>query len=706
MPNVVFDAERVREHVTLLHDLAARVGSGKLVAVGFAESVNGGPQLKEIKHFAIGDAENMALWIERLARQPGWNVYVSLSVFQPDLPAWSKGSEVNVVAVLGLVMDFDDAQAADYNERLPMPPDMVLETSEGRFQCMYLFDAPVSPEEAKQIANAITEESGADACSKDIAHIWRVPGTLNWPTARKRAQGRKLEPQLVQMREEPEGNRTPPALLPHGAPIHVGYVQPNGPEPATEMAAHANAGSLLERLRSQSRTRFIAEKLDYSPPEGQRSGHIYNVVGLLKGEGLPQQDAVVLLRSSPAGDKYASRPLDDLAREVERCWGRTNDGAEPFKPGALDGFLSAPLDGYRLLSRSDLANLPKAEYLVQGIVPKRGLVGIAGQPSTYKSFLALDLLGCIASGVRFHGVSVQQGHAVYIAAEGMGGLHKRVCAWEMHHGQKVPDERFAIIPDVVLLNLPDCLTKLIATLQARVEQYGSIDFILLDTLSRTFSGDENSPELAGYVRAIDQLREAFGAAVGVVHHTPKDSSEKSGAQFFRGHSSFFGAMDVGLSMRRRGAQVEFCPSEKEPKDDEPLPNMLLRAQQVDLTGILPPKEDGTSPTSLVLVPCDAMPSSAEGAGGEVPKVEAARNFIINCLRGGAMAQADLWAAFDPEKQEKTRKQIGRAVDKLRQDGDVAFGLDGKLVLNGYGPLAETVADTCPDTSGQSFECTP
>ena len=51
-----------------------------------------------------------------------------------------KGTEADIVGVLGLVGDFDDADAANYASRLPVTAPYVLETSPGRFQTFLPFD--------------------------------------------------------------------------------------------------------------------------------------------------------------------------------------------------------------------------------------------------------------------------------------------------------------------------------------------------------------------------------------------------------------------------------------------------------------------------------------------------------------------------------------------------------------------------------------
>jgi hypothetical protein len=91
-------------------------------------------------------------------------------------------------------------------------------------------------------------------------------------------------------------------------------------------------------------------------------------------------------------------------------------------------------------SRSGLANLPKGEPLIDGVLHQREYHVLCGRDSTYKSFLALDWALSIATGTPWNGREVSSGMVLYIAGEGVGGLDDRITAWESHHEVAVPEE--------------------------------------------------------------------------------------------------------------------------------------------------------------------------------------------------------------------------------------------------------------------------
>lgn len=200
-PDHTPDRRALTEHVEMLHTLAAPLADhGKLILATYGNDPATGLDIPpKVEHFAIGDAAGMVAAIERLGREPHRNVYIPLTVMRGDLLSTKKGGEDDVIGVLGVVGDFDDADAANYPARLPMAPNYVMETSAGRFQAVYLFDEPQPLTEAKAIGQALQRAAKCDFGTKDMCHVWRVAGTLNYPNAKKVKEGRSPAPQVVRV---------------------------------------------------------------------------------------------------------------------------------------------------------------------------------------------------------------------------------------------------------------------------------------------------------------------------------------------------------------------------------------------------------------------------------------------------------------------------------------------------------------------------
>lgn len=95
---------------------------------------------------------------------------------------------------------------------------------------------------------------------------------------------------------------------------------------------------------------------------------------------------------------------------------------------------------FKLVSSIELtSNQTPTSWLVKDLITASSLGLIFGLSGSGKSFLALDIAFCIATGIDFHGYKVTQGSVVYIAGEGYAGLKKRIKALELKYGIKAPN---------------------------------------------------------------------------------------------------------------------------------------------------------------------------------------------------------------------------------------------------------------------------
>ena len=168
---------------------------GNFVIASFGQNPHTGEDLPSVvSNFPPDQITQIEEFIVKNSKQKDRNVYMPLCLMRPDLPKGKKGGEKDIVAVFGLVADFDDERAHDWKSRIPCSPSYVLETSPGRFQVGFLFDKPLSPSEAKPLAVALKKYCNCDHGTADISHVWRIPGTLNWPNKTKLDAGRSPEP--------------------------------------------------------------------------------------------------------------------------------------------------------------------------------------------------------------------------------------------------------------------------------------------------------------------------------------------------------------------------------------------------------------------------------------------------------------------------------------------------------------------------------
>lgn len=228
-----------------------------------------------------------------------------------------------------------------------------------------------------------------------------------------------------------------------------------------------------------------------------------------------------------------SRRTEDFVRDAT-AKRRAADEVARQERAAL--FAAADTDGDGLdgiLSSMDLDNLEEAEPLIEGFLVKESLVRIYGPPKSYKSFVMLDMAGCVGGGIPWAGNRAVQSKVLYVVAEGVRGIKRRVRAWESQNGRVMTGVHF--YPRAVQLGERKDVSTLI-----RTAKRGAYEFIILDTQARCTVGlEENSAsEMGVVVAALDVLKEVTGACVALVHH-----SGASGGRA-RGSTAILGALDA------------------------------------------------------------------------------------------------------------------------------------------------------------------
>ncbi len=161
-------------------------------------------------------------------------------------------------------------------------------------------------------------------------------------------------------------------------------------------------------------------------------------------------------------------------------------------------------------------------------------------PKAGKSFLALDFALCVATGEPFMLRPTMQGVALYVAAEGVGGLGPRVAAWINYHGGTLDIEDAYFMTTAVNLLDRQSVDGLLDT----ISDYQPVT-VIFDTLARcTVGADENSAKDMGLiVENLDRVRDHSAGHVMVVHHAGKDVTRG-----MRGSSALLGAVDTVIAI--------------------------------------------------------------------------------------------------------------------------------------------------------------
>ena len=195
----------------MLHTLAKGAGVEGIIAFTRIDANN----KTHTERFAIGDVDHMTDAIIGWSSHPDLNIYASYAIFRKDLPPGAAGGEADVCGVLALVGDLDSdmGKKAVGLDGLPLQPPYVVETSANNFHAVFPLGRALSLSDAKPIAVALSNAIGGDSGTKDVSHLWRIPGTLNWPSAKKLGRGRPKTPQLVTIKSAWTGETVEPETL-------------------------------------------------------------------------------------------------------------------------------------------------------------------------------------------------------------------------------------------------------------------------------------------------------------------------------------------------------------------------------------------------------------------------------------------------------------------------------------------------------------
>jgi hypothetical protein len=285
-----------------------------------------------------------------------------------------------------------------------------------------------------------------------------------------------------------------------------------------------------------------------------------------------------------------------------------------------------------LVTTAGLDDIPEPVPVVDGVLYQDSLAWLYGKPGSGKSFVALDWAGCVANGMHWQHREVTRGPVLYLVAEGVSGIKRRVRAWEAAFNQPMDNVTFLPVA-VQLLHGTDLSALLLLVAEMKPS------LVVVDTQARvTVGADENSNgEMGKVVAAADKIRDACHGCVLMVHHSGKNGLD------LRGASAFEGAATSIVKVTKDGEYVE-VHSDKQ-KDVEDFDTIFLR---------MVPEGD-----SVVLVARSSTPDAEETSGNEQK--------ILHAMRE-SFAETTASAAQLTDVADVPRASVYRALTALASRG--------------------------------------
>lgn len=184
----------------------------------------------------------------------------------------------------------------------------------------------------------------------------------------------------------------------------------------------------------------------------------------------------------------------------------------------------------------------KRDWLIKDILLNDSLFVLFGPSETYKTFLGLEMLFCVAHGIPFFGHKVKKSPVAFVTGEGRGDLPFRIDALIKKY--KVKDvENFYICDTPFELVYEDPskeLGKFIDSLPTK------IGVLAIDTLNNNFGADENSSQAMGSF--INNLKYSVGRGFAkiVIHHSGHNNASRA-----RGSSALHAGVDTECNFQNK-----------------------------------------------------------------------------------------------------------------------------------------------------------
>jgi AAA domain-containing protein len=199
------------------------------------------------------------------------------------------------------------------------------------------------------------------------------------------------------------------------------------------------------------------------------------------------------------------------------------------------------------------ANNPTRKDLVKGLLPETGIGLLSGQSGTYKTFVALNLAGAVATGKPFAGYSIKRPGATFaFVSEGANGWPQRLDALSKHDHDNARLPIFYTGAPVCLLDAKSVAAAIETVKAAAEEAKRDLDLpltlVLFDTVIGAAgfakAGDENDSTIGQRVMAaLTEIATQTGTFVLGVDHFGK--AVETGT---RGSSAKEAAADVVLAL--------------------------------------------------------------------------------------------------------------------------------------------------------------
>lgn len=245
------------------------------------------------------------------------------------------------------------------------------------------------------------------------------------------------------------------------------------------------------------------------------------------------------------------------------------------------------------------------QWFIKDWIQSEALVMVHGPSGSGKTFWVLDaVLHMAAQKELWHGIPTKPACFAYLAGEGHRGLKKRIAGWMNSYGVDPAGLKAYVSKSGTDLDTPEGLAHTMSHLHQMPEKP---DIVIVDTLHRFLSGDENkAQDTRAMLYSCSVIMQQFGCTVILVHHTGNSEDAQKRA---RGSSAWRGALDIEINIEALKNEHKMKASCVKSKDAEEPQDMYFELQQTDVAGWM---DEYGNPENTVVIQKTTAPEKENG----------------------------------------------------------------------------------------------
>lgn len=289
--------------------------------------------------------------------------------------------------------------------------------------------------------------------------------------------------------------------------------------------------------------------------EGSRNKNLASLVGGLIKKGLTKAETY---DEANQWNQMLSSPLpsDEVERTHNSIW-NTHLRNSPISDLTQMQTRASNAKRFNLIPASGLlATLPpKRDWVIDGFIPSKIVAAVIAAGGTGKSYFAMHLAVCIASGTPLFGRHQPRSAAKVVFISGEDDQHELQRRLHKVVAGLSPQARSLVNQNLHFIDLADSfelfteknnkgevdITKTPSLICKQIiEQVGSdIGLVIVDPVARFRGGDENfAADATRFVQALQQIQDQLSTAVLCLHHVNKGAGSGGNQNNARGSSAF------------------------------------------------------------------------------------------------------------------------------------------------------------------------